>query len=344
MLAAAFTLPVTASTAQAANSPTRNHQSADSGPAVHHDRSLPLRVLAARAGKVKPSAKHVRPDREALLPHPPASKTPDPVVQRSTGTAAPLVSTTQNFAGIGTDTGYSVTGIPPDPNAAVGSSQIVEVVNTAYAVYSKTGTTVLGATNTSALWSGFGGSCQSSNDGDATVRWDTLASRWIVQQFANVTSSSGPYYECVAVSTSSDATGSYNRYSFQFSSFPDYPKLSVWPDAYYTTYNMFTPAGSFIDAEVCAMNRANMLTGASASQQCFTTSSSYGGILGSDLDGSTAPPSGEPELLVGLGTTSTTLAYWKFHVDWTTTSNSTFTGPSTLTVASYSAGQRYGKS
>jgi hypothetical protein len=334
MLAVAFTLSGVASTAQAASSPVTHQQSADSGPAVHHDTSLPLRVLAAH-GKPKHKHKHAPPDHEEILPHPPASRVPDPVVQRST-TSAPLVSTSSSFNGIGTDTGYPVTGVPPDPNAAVGASQIVEVVNTAYAVYSKTGGTVLAATNTSALWSGFGGSCESSNDGDATVRWDGLASRWIVQQFANVTSASGPYYECVAVSTGSDATGSYNRYSFQFSNFPDYPKLSVWPDAYYTTYNMFTPAGRFLDAEVCAMNRASMLTGAAASQQCFTTSSSYGGILGSDLDGSTAPPSGEAELLVGLGLTSTTLAYWKFHVDWTTTSNSTFTGPSTLTVASYS--------
>ncbi|WP_174505190.1 hypothetical protein [Streptacidiphilus carbonis] len=306
------------------------HQSVDSGKAVHHDTSPPLRTLHAAAGS---SAKHKADDKEERLPHPPASKIPDPVVQRTTtGPATP--TTGSAFDGIGTSN-YSVTGVPPDPNAAVGSTQIVEVVNTAYAVYSKTGSTLLGPTNTSALWSGFGGFCQSANDGDATVRWDTLAGRWVLQQFANVSSASGPYYECVAVSTSADATGSWNRYSYQFSTFPDYPKLSVWPDAYYTTYNMFTASGTFLNAEVCAMNRANMLTGAAATQQCFTTSSSYGGILGSDLDGSTAPPSGEPELLVGLGTTSTTLAYWKFHVDWATPANSTFTGPSTLTVAAY---------
>ncbi|GAA2518762.1 hypothetical protein [Streptomyces longisporus] len=270
---------------------------------------------------------------EERLPHPPASPIPDPVVQSSPGgPSAP--STGTNFEGIGAGN-YSITGVPPDPNAAVGSSQIVETVNTAYAVYSKSGATVLAPTNTSTLWSGFGGSCQTTNDGDAVVRWDTLAGRWVVTQFANVSSSSGPYYECVAVSTSADATGSYNRYSFQYANFPDYPKLSVWPDAYYITYNMFTASGSFLNAEACALNRSAMLTGASAAQQCFTTSSSYGGLLGGDLDGSTAPPSGEPEPMVGLGTTSTTLAYWKFHVDWTTTSNSTFTGPSTLTVASY---------
>jgi hypothetical protein len=320
--------------AHSASPPVTHRQSRDSGAAVHHDTSLPLRQLATPVSTT-PTTHHTAPDVEALLPHPSAAHVPDPVLQSTPGTVRPAVATTNNFAGIGSGN-YSITGVPPDPNAAVGSTQIVEIVNTAYAVYSKTGTTVLAPTNSNNLWSGFGGFCQSANDGDATVAWDTLSSRWIVQQFANVTSASGPYYECVAVSTSADATGSYNRYSYQFSTFPDYPKLSVWPDAYYTTYNMFTAAGSFIDAEVCAMNRTNMLTGAAATQQCFTTSSAYGGILASSLDGATAPPSGEPNLVVGLGTTSTTLAYWKFHVDWTTTSNSTFTGPSTMTVASYS--------
>jgi hypothetical protein len=187
------------------------------------------------------------------------------------------------------------------------------------------------------LWSGFGGNCQATNDGDATVAFDRLANRWVIQQFANVRSAAGPYLECVAVSTSADATGTYNRYSFQFTNFPDYPKLSTWPDAYYTTYNMFTPGGgSFVDAEICAMNRANMLTGAAATQQCFTTDANHGGILAADLDGSTAPPAGEAETVMGIGTTSTTLSFWRFHVDFTTPANSTFTGPTNLTVASYS--------
>ncbi|MFI6685713.1 hypothetical protein [Streptomyces sp. NPDC050485] len=328
--AAWFAVPAAHASPAPTPAPAAQH-SADSGPAVHHDTSPPLRSLhAAAAG---PRAPHNQPDHEQRLPHPPASKVPDPVVQHSPGgQSAP--STTSNFEGIGA-ANYSVTGVPPDPNAAVGSTQILEVVNTAYAVYSKTGATILGPTNTNALWSGFGGSCQSANDGDATVRWDTLANQWVITQFANVTSSAGPYYECVAVSTSADATGSYNRYSYQYANFPDYPKISVWPDAYYVTYNMFTPSGTFLNAEVCAMDRANMLTGAAATQQCYTTSSSYGGLLGSDLDGSTAPPSGEPELLVGLGTTSTTLAYFKFHVDWSTPANSSFTGPNSLTVAAY---------
>ncbi|MCX3060551.1 hypothetical protein [Streptomyces beihaiensis] len=313
------------------------HHSADTGPAVRHDTSPTLRAMAARA-HAHPHGHHSKRPQdddpgEDRLPHPPASPVPDPVVQSSPGgPSAP--STGTNFEGIGAGN-YSITGVPPDPNAAVGATQIVETVNTAYAVFSKTGSTVLAPTDTNTLWSGFGGNCESTNDGDAVVRWDSLASRWVVTQFANVRSSSGPYYECVAVSTGTDATGSYHRYSFEYANFPDYPKLSVWPDAYYVTYNMFTASGSFLHGEACAMDRANMLTGGSATQQCFTTSSSYGGLLGADLDGSTAPPSGEPELMMSLGTTSSSLAYWKFHTDWNTPSNSTFSGPTTLSVAPY---------
>ena len=43
----------------------------------------------------------------------------------------------------------------------------------------------------------------------------------------------GPYYQCIAVSDTNDATGSYHRYAFQYSGFNDYPKAGVWPDAYY---------------------------------------------------------------------------------------------------------------
>lgn len=112
----------------------------------------------------------------------------------------------------------------------------------------------------------------------------------------------------------------------------------MWPQAYFTTYNMFTGSGSFINAEICAMNRSAMLTGTAASQHCFTTSSTYGDILAAGLDGSTAPPSGEDNTVIGLGATTTTLASWKFHVDWTTPANSKFTGPAAQTGASSTTG------
>ena len=47
------------------------------------------------------------------------------------------------------------------------------------------------------------------------------------------------------------------------------------------------------------------------------------------------PPAGAPNPVIALGASSTTLAYWKFHVDWATPANSTFTGPTALTVPGY---------
>src|SRR3954462_14645957 len=112
--------------------------------------------------------------------------------------------------------------------------------------------------------------------------------------------------------------------------------MGVWPDAYYISYNMFNNAGtSFLGSQVCAFDRAKMLTGAAATQQCFSTSTSFGGLLPADLDGTVVPPAGAPNPVVALGTTSTSLAYWKFHVDWTTPPNSTFAGPTSLTVPAY---------
>ena len=302
-------------------------QNGDSGPAIHHDTSRPLRDY-------KPTHTRKGEDHADVELPIPAAGVADPVVQTSAPAAA--APTVTSFEGIGQGN-ITISGAPPDPNAAVGPTQVVEVVNTSLGVFNKsTGAFLLGPENTNTLWSGFGGTCQTTNDGDATVRYDRAADRWVVTQFANVRSTSGPYQECVAVSTSGDATGTWFRYAFQFANFPDYPKISVWPDAYYITYNTFNPAGTtFLGGEECAYDRAKMLTGAAATQQCFTTSTTFAAPLPADWDGSTAPPAGANNLMVTVGSTSTTLAYWRFHVDWTTPASSTLTGPTNLTVASY---------
>ncbi|MEV0416419.1 hypothetical protein AB0I68_38200 [Streptomyces sp. NPDC050448] len=300
----------------------------DSGPAVHHDTSPPLRTLhAAPVSKPGP-----RPVRE--VPNPSAAKVTDPVVQKSHRARAAAVPTIVNFDGIGAESNEEPL-VPPDPNASVGATQVVETVNLAFAVYSKTGSTILPPTPTNALWDAFGGPCENTSAGDAVVRWDNLAQRWVITQLAGTLE--GPFVQCVAVSTSPDATGTYSRYSFVYADLNDYPKLSVWPDAYYLTFDRFNPSnGNFLGAEVCALDRAQMLDGSLATQQCFYTDPGHGSLLGADLDGSTPPPAGAPNLLMGLnGTSNNSLAYWKFHVDWANPGNSTFTGPGTLPVAPF---------
>src|SRR3954454_6478952 len=315
-----------------ATSATRDKPSGDLPDAVHYDTSAPLAKLPpADAPPLDTKKEHP----QHKYPTPAASTVADPAVQSSVGAAAaPSLAT--NFEGIGQgfsgpQATFTVNSAPPDTNAAVGPTRIVEVVNSAFAVFDKAGNPVYGPVQTNTLWSGFGGGCQTNNDGDATVEYDKLADRWIISQFSVSTT---PYLQCVAVSTTGDPTGSYNRYAFQYANFPDYPKLGVWPDAYYTTFNMFKNGTTFAGPEVCAFDRAKMLTGQAATQQCVQLGTTYGGLLPSDLDGSAAPPAGSPNYVLGFGTNS--LLLWKFHVDWTTTSNTALSGPTTIPVAAFS--------
>jgi hypothetical protein len=90
---------------------------------------------------------------------------------------------------------------------------------------------------------------------------------------------------------------------------------------------------TFVGADVCAYNRTAMLSGASATQICFQQGSSVGGLLPSDLDGTTPPPTGSPNYVVNFGTNRLNL--YKMHVDFATPSNSSFTGPTAITVAAF---------
>lgn len=149
--------------------------------------------------------------------------------------------------------------------------------------------------------------------------------------------STTPYLQCVAVSKTSDATGAYNRYAFSYGTtqFNDYPKLGVWPDGYYVSYNIFKNGSSFAGSKVCAFDRTAMLAGTAATQQCFQLGTSYGGLLPSDLDGATAPPAGSPNYSLNFGTNSLNL--WKFHVDFANSANTTLTGPTSIQVAAFNA-------
>jgi hypothetical protein len=314
----------------------KNPQPDDSGPAVQQDVSAPLTQLGVGVTP-EPAKKEKKEKKKAgMLPVRGGSTVaPDPALQTSPGTAA-APTAGLNFEGIGQGfTGpagtFSVNSAPPDTNGAVGPNHYVQIVNQDFAIFNKSGTPIYGPVPTNTLWSGFGGGCQSNNDGDATVSYDRAADRWVFQQFSVSTT---PYLECVAVSKTGDPTGQYYRYSFQYSNFPDYPKLGVWPDAYYVTFNLFASStGPFVGPEICAWDRAKMLAGQPATQQCKTLGTNDGGMLPSDSDGATPPPAGAPNPIVEFGTND--LLVYKFHVDWSNTANTALTGPTTLPVAAF---------
>ena len=308
-------------------------QTVEVSAAAHHDVSPPLISISPRAPRLGMHQHPVHP-----LPLRSGQIQPDPALQTTSG---PLVASTPglNFAGVGNgDYGFAPNAAPPDTNGAVGATQYVQWVNESFAVFDKkTGAIAASFPKTgNTLWTGFGGNCETRNDGDPIVQYDKLANRWIFTQFS--VPSGGPYEQCVAVSTSSDATGTYNRYSFNYGNtqFIDYPKLGVWPDGYYITYNIFNNGQTFAGAKLCAFDRPAMLAGAAATQVCFQLSTSFGGVLPSDLDGAASPPpTGSPNFMLNFGSNS--LNEWKFHVNFATPASSTLTGPFNIPVAAFTA-------
>ncbi len=223
---------------------------------------------------------------------------------------------------------------PPDTNGAPGLSQYLQIVNWNYAVFDKaTGQVTFGPYPITTIFTGFGGACEFNKVGDPTVRFDRMAGRWVIQQTAGT---GGIYLICVAVSTTSDATGSYARYSFSYApKLPDYPKLAVWPDAYYVNSDIYGTSG-FEGSSSCALDRKSMLQGAPASAICFQTGSNVFQLLPADLDGAIPPPSGAPNYQVGnVSASNNTLQLYKFHVDFANPQNSTYTGPFPISVAGY---------
>jgi len=311
---------------------------------VHRDVSPPLRDLANAAPQVDLTPRESEPLRR--IPLPPGLKPaeePDSVIQRTAiATPAAFAPTVGNsFDGIGQGQ-FSFFGqpAPPDTNGAVGLTQYVQWVNTLFGVFDKsTRVLTLGPIAGNTLWSGFGGLCETHNDGDPMVVYDKLANRWVLAQFAIGSTSppfAAPFLQCIAISTTPDATGTYNRYSFEYSAFDDYPKMAVWPDAYYVTFNMFdvsTNPATFIGSDACAYDRSAMINGQPSTQICFQQGPSVGGLLPSDLDGSTPPPPGSPNYMVYFGTNSLNL--FQFHADFGTPSASTFTGPAVIPVAPF---------
>jgi len=257
---------------------------------------------------------------------------PDTVVQDKFVSAlallAPLIpGPILNFNGIPFP-GVGCNCAPPDTNGSVGTTQFVQMVNEGYQVFDKaTGNSILGPNSIESLWSGFGGACENFGFGDPTVVFDKAARRWVITEFASRTGNIPTTDYCMAVSTTDDATGTYNRYGFHLSNnFIDYPKLGVWPDAYYLSVNLFNSSGTaFLGPQPYAFDRAKMIAGMPATFIKFPPlGSNHAPFLPSDLDGNIKPPPGAPNTYVEWPASGFYNVY-HFHVDFVTPTGSTFT-------------------
>jgi len=315
--------------------------------AAKHAVSLPLRQIAPIASQARSlSSLH---NSHMLSVQSSLSTTPvqDSLMQQSASVAAVSPGLSANsgldILGIGNGfPGYSEQANIAVANGAAGTTQYVQFVNESFAVFNKsTGSVVYGPASGNTLWQALGAPCSSISDLDEIAQYDKLANRWVMLMplFTN------PPYLCIAVSTTPDATGSWNLYAFEIPvnstlchcrMMPDYPKLAIWPDAYYIAYDQAWNL-NYEGPGVCAVNRSAMLSGAAATMQCVSNNGNTNGVwLAADLDGTTPPPSGEPEYLLNLDSNFHSLDLWQFHVDWTTPANSTLTGPTNIPVTPFS--------
>ncbi len=299
------------------------------------------------------------------------------------------------FDGLGVDrhAGDTPPRNPSDNSLAVGPDHIVQTVNSQLAIFSKagrrfdtTGRLLFGPAPTHALFTGFGEVCGSRANGDAVVRFDQLAERWLVVMpiFRRAVDAApgapppaapappgiaarsgqasdpgapvapqapppsppeqgpprrdGSYAICYAVSTSADPVGTYHRYVFERPLFPDYPRPAVWPDGYYVP----TSTGDdVIEKHVCIADRQRMLAGRPATEQCLIVDG-VNFLNTADLDGTTPPPPGAPNLVMATGGTQLRhdldddgIYAWQVHVDWEQPSRTRIEGPRKILVAPY---------
>ncbi|HQX80351.1 MAG TPA: hypothetical protein PKW63_01275 [Vicinamibacterales bacterium] len=306
----------------------------------------------------------------------------------------------------GTSTGRN----PSDNSLAVGPDHIVQIVNSKFAIFSKkaakfetTGRILYGAVNTNTLFAGFGGTCDARNNGDAVVRYDQLANRWlfvmpIFRRAAErpdqptvpkpggpalvsvpgvagqpgpaaklitpppavaappapaqappagaargagapaTPQPTGPYSICYAISTTDDPTGEYYRYEFLRPLFPDYPRPAVWSDGYYVP----TSTGDdVIEKHACVVERAKMLKGEPASEQCLIIGD-VNFLNNADLDGPRLPPAGSPNMMLATGGSQLKtdvdddgVYVWNFTVNWDDPSKTTLSPVQKIPVAPY---------
>jgi len=255
----------------------------------------------------------------------------DPVTQSTVQTATvSALSSPTNFEGAGANG-----AAPSDANLAVGPNHIVQIVNLQLGIYDKTGASLPGFPKfTNVIWAGFGGICETHNDGDGIVRYDRQAKRWIVSQLA-VDADLLNFHECLSVSQSEDPAGAYYRYDVDFQyRLHDYPKIALWPDGWYMSANSFLFGFLLEGTDMCAWERSKLLVGDTSAKVICVVPSGIAGMLPSDWDGSTPPPNGAPNYFIGLYDTAS-LVRFQMTPNYQNPAATIVSGPTYIAVAPF---------
>jgi hypothetical protein len=234
---------------------------------------------------------------------------------------------------------------PPDSDGDVGPNHYVEAVNVAFRVFDKNGNPLSPVTTYNSLFAPLTGTpCSGNNDGDPYALYDPVADRWVISDFAFPSFPGTSFYQCIAVSQTSDpVSGGWFLYALQVdpanpSFLGDYPKFGFWNNpqpggAYFLTMNTFSSPTTFTGVRAYALDRASMLSGGPTHAIGFSIpiaglGDSYSLVAATFRTGS-APPAGRDEFLLAVdspatgGQTLTQVKGWLFHVDFAIPGNST---------------------
>lgn len=306
-------------------------------PVVYHGETVPLRDYVEDPNAVNEITKTLKegyhPKKDWILNESvnPLAKPngADPAWQQDYApSAVNSKSLTFSFEGIG------FTGVSPaDPCVDVGPNHVIQMINggsgSYFVIFDKTGNVIVNPTYLDNYMNFPGGA------GDPIVLYDELADRWLMSEFA----SSGNRL-MVAISTTADPLGSWHTYTYNATNFPDYPKYSIWNNAYIVTTNENTSA-------VYALNRTAMLAGQSNSAQRFSVPSfgtiGFQAATPVSLNGTTLPPNNSSAMVMRMrddawsGAASDALEIWEFDIDWNNANNTTLTQVQTLGVQAFSS-------
>ncbi len=319
--------------------------------------------LAADEGREVPNQIFEMPNiarsRRGLAPLVPLTDPVRQTIDGLFGTPPPNLS----FQGTDDDDNAALLGfriVPPDTEGDIGRKYYAQMNNLVFEIFDKTdGSTVLGPLPNNIFFTGTGGVCELTNDGDPVVLYDQEKKRWIFSQFSlPVFAGLGPNgHQCFAVSKTGDPLGQYYLYDFttavpQFGgvfAINDYPKLGVWRDSWHYTANDFecfltsptTCSFSFANVSAIAFDKNKMLRGRPATAIQFkigpigATDEIIIGVQPSHWEGKSKPDKRQPntywqlfdsEQFTFSGSTGPDgILAWDFAADFKTPANSTFT-------------------
>jgi len=239
----------------------------------------------------------------------------------------------QNFESAQQEGSYSAQSVP-DPTGAVGPNHYIHAYNSGFAIFDKNGNVLQDHTSLAALWPG-------ESSGDPVVLYDKYAERFVITQFTSPYGGDNGILFAICQGPDPVNDGWFT-YQFNLSSFPDYPKYSIWHDAYYITANKSSGNVVFaVDRDAMVAGDASaQIVGFNLPSNSVNTESVFAALAMNSV-GPNLPDANKPGYIVYLqddawgGIAQDHLKIWEVNLDWTDTNNATISDPDELNTTPF---------